>query len=141
MAEQVAGHLNIDRLIARVAVAFGGVALLLACLGLYGVTAYSVTRRTREIGIRMAIGASRGAVLTTVLRGALGQLAAGLLIGVPAALAAGQLLQTSLYGVSGHDPFLLTAAVAILAVCAIAASLIPARRAAALDPVQALRTQ
>jgi macrolide transport system ATP-binding/permease protein len=141
MAEQVAGHFNIDRLIARVAVAFGGVALLLACLGLYGVTAYSVTRRTREIGIRMAIGASPRAVLKTVLRSALVQLAFGLLIGVPAALGAGRLLQATLYGVSGHDPRLLALAVAILAVCAVAAGLIPARRAAALDPVRALRVE
>ena len=141
MAEQVAGNFNIDRLIARVAIAFGGVALLLACLGLYGVTAYAVTRRTREIGIRMAIGASPGAVLKTVLRGALIQLGAGLLIGVPAALAAGRLLQAMLYGVSGQDPWLLTLAVAVLAVCAVAAGLIPARRAAALDPVRALRIE
>jgi predicted permease len=141
MAEQVAGNFNIDRLIARVAIAFGGVALLLACLGLYGVTAYAVTRRTREIGIRMAIGASPGAVLTTVLRGALVQLGLGLLIGVPAALAAGRLLQAMLYGVSGQDPWLLTLAVAVLAVCAVAAGLIPARRAAGLDPVRALRIE
>jgi len=141
MAEQVAGNFNIDRLIARVAMAFGGVALLLACLGLYGVTAYAVTRRTREIGIRMAIGASPGAVLTTVLRGALVQLGLGVLIGVPAALAAGRLLQAMLYGVSGQDPWLLTLAVAVLAVCAVSAGLIPARRAAALDPVRALRVE
>jgi predicted permease len=141
MAEQVAGNFNIDRLIARVAVAFGAVALLLACLGLYGVTAYSVHRRTREIGVRMAIGASPGAVLKTILRGAIVQLAAGLVIGVPAALAAGRLLQATLFGVSGHDPFLLALAVAVLAVCAVAAGLIPARRAAALDPVQALRIE
>ncbi|MCR4342061.1 MAG: ABC transporter permease [Gemmatimonadaceae bacterium] len=141
MAEQVAGNFNIDRLIARVAIAFGGVAPLLACLGLYGVTAYAVTRRTREIGIRMAIGASPGAVLKTVLHGALVQLGLGLLIGVPAALAAGRLLQAMLYGVSGQDPWLLTLAIAILAVCAVAAGLIPARRAAALDPVRALRVE
>jgi predicted permease len=141
MAEQVAGNFNIDRLIARVAIAFGGVALLLACLGLYGVTAYAVTRRTREIGIRMAIGASPGAVLKTVLRGALVQLGLGLSIGVPAALAAGRLLQAMLYGVSGQDPLLLALAIAILAVCAVAAGLIPARRAAALDPVRALRVE
>lgn len=87
------------------------------------------------------IGASPGAVLKTVLRGALVQLAAGLLIGMPAALAAGRLLQAMLYGVSGQDPWLLTLAVVILAVCAIAAGLIPARRAAALDPVRALRVE
>jgi ABC-type antimicrobial peptide transport system permease subunit len=89
----------------------------------------------------MAIGASPGAVLKTILRGAIVQLAAGLVIGVPAALAAGRLLQATLFGVSGHDPFLLALAVAVLAVCAVAAGLIPARRAAALDPVQALRIE
>ncbi|MGE5813114.1 MAG: ABC transporter permease, partial [Acidobacteriota bacterium] len=86
--EQIATAFNLDRLISRLTMAFGAIALLLACVGLYGVTAYSVSRRTREIGIRMAVGASRPRVLQTVLRGAMLQLAIGLIIGVPAAFAA-----------------------------------------------------
>jgi ABC-type antimicrobial peptide transport system permease subunit len=141
MAEQVAGNFNIERLIATLTVAFGAVALLLACLGLYGVTAYSVSRRTREIGIRMAVGATRGGVLITILRGALLQLAAGLALGIPSALVAGRLLQANLFGVSAHDPATLVVSIAVLAASAVAAAVIPARRAATLDPVRALRIE
>ena len=141
MDEQVAGHFNIDRLIARLAATFGLVALLLACLGLYGVTAHAVTRRTREIGIRMAVGASRVQVLATILRAALAQLAIGAAIGIPAAFAAGRWLQSSLYGVSGHDPAVLAGGVGLLALSAVAAAIIPARRAATMDPVRALRVE
>ena len=141
MDEQVAGHFNIDRLIARLTIAFGSVALLLACLGLYGVTAYSVTRRTREIGIRMAVGASRARVLGTVLRGALVQLAMGVAVGVPAAIGAGKWLEATLFGVSGHDPGIMAAGLSILSSAAVAAALIPARRAANMDPVRALRIE
>jgi len=137
----VAGNFNIERLIATLAVAFGGVALLLACLGLYGVTAYSVSRRTREIGIRMALGATREAVLKTVLAGALVQLAAGLVLGVPAALVAGRLLKANLFGVTGQDPATLAGAITVLVLAAAAAAVIPARRAASLDPVRALRIE
>jgi macrolide transport system ATP-binding/permease protein len=141
MDEQVAGHFNIDRLIARLTIAFGSVALLLACLGLYGVTAYSVTRRTREIGIRMAVGASRARVLATVLRGAMVQLGIGVAVGVPAAIAAGRWLEATLFGVSGHDPAIMAAGLAILSLAAVVAAVIPARRAANLDPVRALRVE
>ena len=139
MQDQVSGHFNGERLIARLAMVFGGVALLLACLGLYGLTAHAVARRTREIGIRMAIGASRPAILETVLRGAFGHLALGLALGTPAALAAGRLLQSTLFGVSGQDPSVLAVAVVLLAVAAGVAALLPARRASSIDPVQALR--
>jgi hypothetical protein len=139
MDEQVAVNFNVDRLIARLAVAFGGVALLLACLGLYGVTAYSVTRRTREIGIRMAVGASRARVLATVLRTALLQLAIGVALGVPAAVAAGRLLRATLFGISPDDPAVLVAGIGILTLASLVAAMIPARRAATLDPVRALR--
>jgi predicted permease len=139
MHEQVATAFNLERLIARLTVAFGGVALLLACLGLYGVTAYSVTRRTREIGIRMAVGASAGRVLRTVLRGAIGQLIVGVALGLPAAFAAGRLLQSQLFGVSGHDPRILIGGLALLGASTIVAAWVPARRAARLNPVQALR--
>ena len=141
MAEQIAGAFNVDRLIARLTVAFGLAALLLACLGLYGVTAYSVSRRTREIGVRMAVGASRPRVLGTILRGALVQLAIGVAIGLPAAFVAGRLLQARLFGVSAHDPLVLTAGLTLLAASAIIAALLPARRAASMDPVRALRLE
>ncbi len=141
MDEQVAGNFNLERLIARLTVSFGLVALLLACLGLYGITSYTVGRRTREIGVRMAIGATRGTVMATVLRFALAQVLVGLIIGVPAAVWAGALLQSRLYGVSSHDPVILAAGVGALVVSAVVAALIPARRAATIDPVRALRTQ
>lgn len=141
MDEQIAGAFSLDRLIARLTVAFGSIALLLACLGLYGVTAFSVSRRTREIGIRMAVGASRSRVLRTILRGALLQLGAGLVIGVPAALAAGRMLEAQLFGVSPGDPAVLAGASIGLAIAAVLASLLPARRAASLDPVKALRVE
>ena len=141
MQEQIAGNFNLERLIARLTIAFGSVALLLACLGIYGVTAYSVTRRTREIGIRMAIGASRPRVLGTILRGAFVQLAVGILLGLPAAFVAGRLLQSTLFGVSGRDPLVLGAGLAILVVATAAAALVPARLASTMDPVRALRVE
>ena len=141
MEEQVARAFNLERLTARLTVAFGAVAVLLACVGLYGVTAYSVTRRTREIGIRMAVGASGRRVLHTVLRGALAQLAAGVAIGLPAAYAAGKLLQANLFGVTAHDPLVITGGLAVLGLSAVTAALLPARRAAAMNPVEALRIE
>jgi predicted lysophospholipase L1 biosynthesis ABC-type transport system permease subunit len=95
MNEQVTRNFNQDRLIARLTELFGGLALILACVGLYGVTAYAVARRTGEIGIRMALGADRPRILGLVLRGALLQLAVGLAIGIPAALAGGRLLRAA----------------------------------------------
>ena len=141
MDEQVARAFNIDRLIARLTVTFGGVALLLACLGLYGVTAYSVARRTREIGLRMAVGASWSRVVATILRSALVPVVAGVAIGLPVAFIAGRFLQAQLFGVTGHDPLVLGAGVALLAVSAGIAALLPAGRAAAMDPVRALRIE
>jgi predicted permease len=138
---QVAGNFNMERVIARLTGAFGLVALLLACLGLYGVTAYAVTRRVREIGVRMAIGASRAQVLHTILRGALVHVAIGLAIGLPAALAVGRLLEARLFGVRGHDPSVLLGGLAILALCGAVAAFVPATRAANLDPVKALRME
>jgi ABC-type lipoprotein release transport system permease subunit len=141
MEEQIAGNFNLERLISRLTIAFGSVALLLACLGIYGVTAYSVTRRTREIGIRMAVGASRSSVLGTMLRGAFVQLAAGIVVGIPAAVVTGRVLESRLFGLSGRDPLVLGAGLAILAMATVLAALVPARRAAAVDPVRALRVE
>ena len=141
MNEQIARRFNLERLIARLTMSFGAVALLLACLGLYGVTAYSVTRRTREIGIRMAIGATRGRVVAAVLRSAMLQLAAGIVLGLPAALIVGRLLRARLFGVSTHDPMVTIGGLTLLVLCNVLAAWVPARRAAGLDPVRALRNE
>ena len=141
LTEQLTRNFNQDRLIARLTELFGLLALLLACVGLYGVTSYSVARRTSEIGIRMALGADRASVVGLILRGALVQIALGLAIGIPAALAGGKLLSSQLYGVQSRDPVILGLAAGVLAACALVAGLVPARRAASIDPIQALRTE
>ncbi|HVT60111.1 MAG TPA: ABC transporter permease [Thermoanaerobaculia bacterium] len=140
-AEAIHGQLNQERLIARLTGCFGLLALLLASVGLYGVTSYSVARRTAEIGIRMALGADRGAVVGMVLRGVCAQLGWGLAIGLPAALAGGRLIASQLFGVRSWDPPILAAAVAVLIVSALFAGLLPAQRAATIDPLPALRTE
>jgi ABC-type antimicrobial peptide transport system permease subunit len=124
---------------ARLTELFGVLALILSCIGLYGVTAYAVARRTNEIGIRMALGADRSDVLGLVLRSALVQLALGLAIGIPAALAGGLLLAHQLHGVKSYDPTILAAAAIVLSGCAILAASVPARRATRVDPIVALR--
>ncbi|HEV2491581.1 MAG TPA: ABC transporter permease [Terriglobia bacterium] len=139
--EQVARNFNQERLIARLTELLGALGLVLACVGLYGVTAYTVARRTGEIGVRMALGADRASVLGLVLRGALAQVALGLAIGIPVALAGGRLLATELYGVKSYDPFILGFAAVVLTICGLAAGLLPARRAASIDPIRALRTE
>ena len=138
-SEQLARNFNQDRLMARLTELFGLLALVLACVGLYGVSAYSVARRTSEFGVRMALGATRVNMLALVLRGAMLQLAIGLAIGVPIALAGGRLLASQLYGVKSYDPIILGAAVLVLAACAAVAGLVPARRATKVDPIVALR--
>ena len=125
--------------IARLTELFGGLALVLACVGVYGVTAYSVERRTNEIGIRMALGADRRNVLSLVLRAALTQIGLGLVIGVPAALAGSRVLASQLWGVKSYDPMIIAIAALVLAVCAIFAASLPARRATRVDPMVALR--
>jgi predicted permease len=138
--DQVANNFNQDRLLASLAGMFGLLALLLASVGLYGVTAYMVARRTREIGVRMALGASRGRVVGLILRTVGWQTAAGLLLGIPAAILAARLMASQLYGVGSGDMRALAGAVLALAVCALLAGLIPARRAATIDPMRTLRT-
>ncbi len=139
LSEQVAQNFNEDRLVARLTELFGALALVLACVGLYGVTAYSVARRTNEIGIRMALGADRKSVLALVLRGALGLIVLGLAIGIPAALAGGRVLASLLYGVKGWDPLTLGLGAVALALCALVAAFVPARRGTKVDPIIALR--
>jgi predicted permease len=130
-----------QNMIATLALLFGGLALMLAAIGLYGVTAYTVEQRTNEIGVRMALGADRGTVVAMVLRGAFWQVGIGLLLGIPAALGAGKLITDQLYGVKPWDPWMLTAATLSLALAALVAALIPAQRAARLNPVDALRAE
>jgi predicted permease len=138
---QVAGNFTQERLIARLTSLFGILALVLASVGLYGVMSYFVARRTSEIGIRMALGATRASVVGMVLRGALWQILIGLGLGIPAALIAGHLMASQLYEVSGADPLALAGATLVLGLCAAVAGFIPARRAASIEPMQALRTE
>jgi predicted permease len=138
---QVAGNFTEERLIAQLTSLFGVLALILATVGLYGVMSYFVARRTGEIGIRMALGATRASVVSMVLRGALIQIAIGLALGIPAALLAGHLMASQLYDVGAYDPLALGGATFVLAVCAAVASFVPARRAASIEPMQALRTE
>ena len=129
------------RLITRLLGGFSVLALTLAALGLYGVIAYSVTQRTSEIGIRMALGAQRADVLGLVLRGGLGLVALGVAAGLAGAFALTRLLQSLLFGVTAHDPLVYAGIAALLFAAAIAASLIPALRATRVDPVVALRSE
>jgi len=138
---QVAGNFNQERLISRLTSLFGLLALVLASVGLYGITAYSVARRTSEIGLRMALGANRGDVVALVLRGASWQVGLGLAIGIPAALLGSHFMASQLYGVRTYDPLTLAGAVLILSVFAAIAGFIPARRAASIEPMHALRTE
>jgi ABC-type antimicrobial peptide transport system permease subunit len=138
--DQVAGNFTQERLIAQLSSLFGILALILATVGLYGVMSYFVARRTSEIGIRMALGATRASVVAMVMRGVLWQILIGLLLGIPASLYAGYLMKSLLYGVGSYDPIALIGAPFMLVLCATAAGFIPARRAASIEPMQALRT-
>jgi predicted permease len=128
-------------MIATLTVLFSALGLVLAAVGLYGVLAYTVEQRTSEIGVRMALGADRGGVIRMVLQGAFGQLAIGLALGIPLALAAGRLMTSQLFGVNPWDPLVLVLAALLLCGAALLASLIPASRAAAVEPMVALRTE
>jgi predicted permease len=141
LRQQVERSFNQQRAVATLAGLFGIVALVLAAIGLYGVTAYSVTRRTNEIGIRMALGADRRKVIAIVLRGAFRRVIAGLVLGLPLAVGAGYLLSAQLYGVAFWDPAALTIATMSLAAAAFVASIVPAARAAAIAPMSALRIE
>jgi predicted permease len=141
LQQQVELTFDQERAVASLAGLFGVVALLLAAVGLYGVTAYTVAQRTNEIGIRMALGADRSNVVELVLRGAFQRVGLGLLLGVPLAVGAGRLISAQLYGVSFWDPLALTIAAGSLAACAFFAAIIPATRAASISPVRALRTE
>src|SRR5258705_206603 len=141
LEQQIALTFDQERAVASLAGLFGGVSLLLAAIGLYGVTAYSVAQRTNEIGIRMALGADKGAVLNLVLRSAFARVAIGLGLGVPLAIGAGKLLAAQLYGVKFWDPVGLALATGSLTLSALVAALIPGSRAASIPPMHALRLE
>jgi predicted permease len=141
MRQQIAMRFDQERAVASLAGLFGIVALLLAGVGLYGVTAYAVAQRRNEIGIRMALGADRFKVVALVLRGTSRRVLAGLLLGVPLAIGAGRLISSQLYGVVSWDPIALAVAAVALAICAFLAAIIPASRAASISPVDALKIE
>jgi predicted permease len=140
LQQQIDRAFDQQRAVASLAGLFGGVALVLAAIGLYGVTAYTVAQRTNEIGIRMALGAGRGSVVGLVIQGVFRRIAIGLALGLPLAIGAGYLLSAQLYGVRFWDPLALVAGALSLSVCALFAAMIPARRAATISPIRALRT-
>lgn len=133
------GSINNEILIAQLSSVFGFLALLLACLGLYGIISYTVSGRTREIGLRMALGANRYDVLWLVLNGAMKLIVVGIAIGIPAALAASRLIHSMLFQLTTFDPISMLAVILILCIVATLAGLIPARRATRVNPVIALR--
>jgi predicted permease len=141
MQQQVADRLDQERSVAQLTGLFGLLALVLAAVGLYGVTAYSVERRTSEIGVRIALGADRGSVMGLVMRGAFLQVLIGLAVGIPASIGCARLIAAQLYQVKGWDPLVLSGSITALAACALVASIVPARRAASINPVLALRVE
>ena len=128
-----------ERLIALLSAGFGILATLLASLGLYGVMAFAVARRTKEIGVRMALGASQGSVIWLVLKEVLLLVGIGLAVGIPAAVASGRLVTTQLYGIQANDPWIGGVTVIVLLTVSCVAGLIPAHRASRIDPIRALR--
>jgi putative ABC transport system permease protein len=130
-----------ESMIATLTMLFGALGLVLAAVGLYGVMAYTVEQRTGEIGVRMALGADRGGVVRMVLRGAFSQIGIGLALGIPAAIGAGRLMHNQLYGVEAWDPIWLALATLLLCAAGLLASVIPASRAAGVDPMRALRNE
>ena len=130
-----------ENMIATLTMLFGVLGLVLAAVGLYGVMAYTVEQRTREIGVRIALGADRGGVVRMVLRGAFSQVGVGLALGIPLAILAGRLMTKQLFGVKPWDPIMLTIAILLLCFAALLASVIPASRAASVEPIVALRNE
>lgn len=136
--EQIDRALITERMIATLSAGFGVIATLLAIVGLYGVMAYTVARRTREIGIRIALGAFRKDVVWMVMKEALLLIAAGVAIGLPAAISLSRFIQSQLFGLAPNDPATITVAAIVLAVVAALAGYIPALRASRVDPMRAL---
>jgi ABC-type antimicrobial peptide transport system permease subunit len=141
MEKQIEQVLLRERLVAMLSTAFGSVALVLASIGLYGILAYAVARRTNEIGIRMALGSTRSGVVWMILREGLALAAGGVFIGLPLVLAIGKVAKASLYGIEPFDPLALVTAALLLLVLAALAAVLPGRRASLLDPSTALRRE
>jgi macrolide transport system ATP-binding/permease protein len=140
-SKQIADRTNEDRMISRLTMMFGVLSLLLAAIGLYGVTSYTVARRTSEIGIRIALGARPGQVVSMVMRGAIVQVLIGLAIGVPVVLACTRYVESQLFEIKGVDWRVMLVAVAALVLASVVAGLIPARRAATTDPARTLMVE
>ena len=128
-----------DRLIAMLSAGFGLLATLLASIGLYGVMAFIVARRKKELGLRLALGAEPASVIWLVMKEVLLLLTIGLVIGIPSAIALGRYVSSQLFGIEPNDPWMAVATMALLTVVSAAAGLIPARRASQIDPILALR--
>jgi ABC-type antimicrobial peptide transport system permease subunit len=141
LKEKVGLQFTQQRLIARLTSFFGVLSLILASIGLYGVIAYNAGRRVSEVGVRIALGATRGDVVRLVLKGAFGLILAGLSIGLPLTFAAGRLLGNQLYGINPDNPLVTIAAIAALGSSALLASIVPAVRASLISPLEALRAE
>ena len=139
--EQVNRSLNTERILATLSAAFGALALLLSLVGLYGVMSFVVTERTREIGIRIALGARTGSAVWLVLRDALAMIAAGTAVALPCVGVLGRLVESQLFGVTATDPTTIAGTTLLLAACALSAALIPAHSASTVNPIEALRVE
>jgi ABC-type antimicrobial peptide transport system permease subunit len=139
MDAQIDDIVNTERMIALLASGFGILAATLAAVGLYGVLAFSTAQRTREIGVRMALGASRSSVVRMVLQEVLWLAGIGIVVALPVSVGLSRLMKTQLYGVSNYDPLTVAAVVVLVTLVALVAALLPARRAAGIDPMKALR--
>jgi ABC-type antimicrobial peptide transport system permease subunit len=141
MSERIGFSLRTERLVASLSAVFGGLATLIAVIGLYGVMAYAVMRRTREIGIRMALGALRSNVIVMIMREVLLLICIGLAAGIALALALADLIRSQIYGLSARDPLTIVGSALVLTLAAGLAGLIPALRASSVDPTTALRRE
>jgi predicted permease len=139
--DQVSTNFRTERLMARLTSVYGLLALVVAAIGLYGVTAFGVAQQTREIGVHMALGADRARVVRTTVRGPVGQALIGLVVGLPLAYGASQLIGSQLYDVTNVDPRVFATTAVVLFASALAAAVIPALRAARIDPTKALRAE
>jgi ABC-type antimicrobial peptide transport system permease subunit len=139
--DQMTGNFNQERLVGRMTTLFGLLTLVLASVGLYGLTSYQVNQRTKEIGVRMALGAGRGSVLLLVMRGGIFLVALGMAAGVPLALLGARLIADQLYGLKPFDPLSLGTSVTVLLAAAVIAVWLPARRAASIEPTRAIRVE
>jgi len=141
MDTAVQQSLGVQRIVATLTVVFAGVALVLAAVGLYSVLAYTVTQRTSEIGLRMALGAQRGQVISLILNSGLKLVAAGLVLGLVAATTAAHLIRSLLFSVEPFDPIIYGAVAALFTVIAAVACVLPSFRASRVDPLVALRSE